>query len=186
MAEATILLSRAASIVQLVGVLAFLVASVWLSAVDIVRRRLPNRLLARLTALTLGPLVIGCLIRLFGAGRALALEDLLRMLGGAALLFAFFAVLWSASPRSFGGGDVKVAPLVGGVLGFVSGFWAVIVCAAVAFACAAIWGAVLRGAEPSGNGAEPRTVPFAVCLFAGAWVVILAFPFVVRALAPAA
>ena len=183
MPEVAILLSRAASIVQAVGLLGFVVASVWLSAVDIVRRRLPNRLLAWATAAALGPLVAGCLIRTPGAGRALAMEDLLRLFGGAAMLFAFFFVLWRVAPRSFGGGDVKLAPLVGGMLGFVSGFWAVLVCAVIAFACAAVWGAVLRVADsgrPAGTAA--RTVPFAACLFAGAWVVIVSFPLLTRLL----
>lgn len=101
-----------------------------------------------------------------GSG-ALAIKDLGWLLGGAAALLALFLLLWLAVPAGIGAGDVKIAPLVGGMTAYMGGAWALSIGVAVAFACAAAWGLMLRR---RGGGAD---VPFAPCLFAGAWFGIL-------------
>ena len=168
-------LSHLATGLWLLGALGFTGFSVWLSALDIATRRLPNRIAGWGIVATLGPLVASCLVRL-PVDRAGALGDLADALGGAALLFIVFAILWRVSPSGVGGGDVKIAPIAGGALGFFAGWWAVWIGALAACAIAAVWGAILaRRARSTGAGTGARsagTVPFAVCLFAGAWVVL--------------
>lgn len=172
MTEGSVLLIHLSSLLWVLGALGFVVSSIWLSVVDLATRRLPNRLVGWSTAVTLGLLAASSAVRLPTASRGAALEELLRLAGGAAVLFAAFYLLWRLAPRGFGGGDVKAAPLAGGALGFFGGFWALLVCAVVAFGVVAIWGAVAR------RGGSQRSVPFAPCLFAGAWIVLLSAPLV--------
>ncbi|MBK0419271.1 prepilin peptidase [Leucobacter sp. CSA1] len=173
MSDGPILLIRLSTLLWGSGAVCFVVFSVWLSVVDLVTRRLPNRLVAWGTGSTLGLLAASGLVQLAAGVRDPALRDLGLLAGGAAALFGLLYLLWRTAPAGIGGGDVKVAPLVGGVLGFFGGAWAVVLGAAVACVIAAIWGAASR---VRGTGAS-RGVPFAPCLFAGCWVAILALPF---------
>lgn len=171
MSEGSRLLIHVSSALWLLGGAGFLVWSVWLSAVDLATRRLPNRLVGWATVSTLGLLAASSAVLLPTALRGSALEDLAWMCGGALALFALFLLLWRAAPGGLGGGDVKVAPLVGGVLGFFGGAWAIVIGAALACAIAALWGVAAR------RGAPGRGVPFAPCLFGGGWLVIATAPF---------
>lgn len=169
MSELGILLVRFASILGLLGTASFAVFSVWLSAVDILSRRMPNRLVAWSLAATLGLLAASCLLQLSTASRGIALRDLLHLIGGVAALFLLFLLLWLLVPGGIGAGDVKIAPLAGGALGFFGAPGRVVIGVLVAFACAGAGGLLLR------RGSAPhRDVPFAPCLFAGAWVGIVA------------
>lgn len=188
----------------LLGAVAFLVSSVWLSVVDISTRRLPNRLVLRATVVTLGLFAASELVRLptLLAAKAAygprAWHGLAMLVLGALLLFGLFLLLWRIAPGDLGGGDVKVAPLIGGTLGLLggmpNGFWAVLAAALIAALGAAIWGAVLRsraGRRPpeahdpltagaAGPSSASVALPFAPCLFIGAWVVIAIWQFAAR------
>lgn len=150
------------------GLLGFLVASLWLSIIDIETRRLPNALLGWLSWLTLLSFAASSALLLPTPHAAEGVADLTQLVLGGAGLFAGFYLLWRLRPGGLGGGDVKLAPLVGGVAGMLGGMWAVLMCAALAFAIAAVWGK-MRARKDSGA----RFVAFAPCLFASAWVLTI-------------
>lgn len=175
MSEGSRLLIHLSTLLWVLGSLGFLVFSVWLSIVDLATRRLPNRLVGWGAASTLAPLAASGAVLLPTALRGSALEDLALMLGGALGLFALFALLWRFARGGIGGGDAKVAPLVGGALGFFGGVWAIVAAAVLACLIAAVWGFAARR-----SGRAERGVPFAPCLFGGAWLAIAAFPVVAR------
>ena len=176
MSEGSPLLIHLSTALWVLGALSFLVCSVWLSVVDLATRRLPNRLVGRGTAATLAPLAASSAVLLPTALRASALEDLALMLGGALGLFGLFVLLWRLAPRGIGGGDVKVAPLIGGALGFFGGVWAVVAAAVLACLIAAVWGFAARRS----GGERNRGVPFAPCLFGSAWLAIAVLPVLAR------
>lgn len=140
---------------------AFAVASAWLALTDLRTRRIPNRVLAAASAV-----VVAC-----GAVSSIAGADPLRFAwaAGAAVLYGVAALtLWRCAPGgSLGGGDVKLAPLVGFAAGW-AGAEAVFVWTpigiAVASMCALVW------ARSRGR----REFAFGPVLLAGAWVAILA------------
>ncbi|WP_449279672.1 prepilin peptidase [Leucobacter sp. GX0328] len=186
------------------GVVAFLVSTVWLSVVDLATQRLPNRLVLGTTVVTLGLLAAAELVMLptlLAAGRSGGLrawQGLLMLALGALLLLGLFALLWRVAPGGIGGGDVKIAPLIGGTLGLMGGLWAVLGAVLIAALCAAIWsamrgaalrrrrstrasvapGSALSDAPPA--PVEPVGIPFAPCLFAGAWIAIAIGPLAAR------
>lgn len=160
-------LLRVASLFDVVGLVSAAVFSVWLSIGDVRARRLPNGRVACATAVTLGVLLLAVGLRFIAAGWAVAGVPLCGLLGGAVAFFAVFLVSWLAAPRHVGAGDVKIAPLVGGVLGYFGVIPALLIGLAVAFACAAVWGIAERWRARH----QPlRHVAFAPCLFAGMWV----------------
>lgn len=167
-----IVLVHLSTALTLIGLVVFLVSSVWLSIVDVQTMRLPNRLVAWSLVGCLGPLVAANVVLLPTALRGDALADLAALLLGAVVLGAVFAALWRFAPAGLGGGDVKIAPVVGGVLGLLGGVWAVAAGIVIACVFAVIWNAVLG--HRSGDG-SPVGAPFAPCLFAAAWVVCIAW-----------
>lgn len=128
-----------------------------LSAVDIRSRRIPNRLLLPFGVAVFVLLAAAIAADWDGPSR------LISTLGGAVAAFGLLLLLWLALPTGIGGGDVKLAPLVGAVLGFFGSWSAVLAGLLLAFLFAAVWGLVLKR-RGGGTGA-----PFAPCLFAGAW-----------------
>lgn len=156
----------------LIGLGVFLVSSVWLSIVDVYTRRLPNRLVAWSLLGCLGPLVAANLVLVPTALRDTALADLAALLLGAVVLGGVFALLWRFAPAGLGGGDVKIAPIAGGVLGLLGGTWSIVAGIVVACVFAVIWSAVLKRRSEAGS---PVSAPFAPCLFAAAWVVSIAW-----------
>ncbi|MEV8337370.1 A24 family peptidase [Leucobacter sp. NPDC077196] len=151
--------------------------SVVLSISDLRTRRLPNGLLL-LATLTTVPLLLATAgaHALTGEPPAALVEDrsaqrtVVDTLGVALAYGGAFVALWRCSPAGIGGGDVKLAPLVGAVLGATGGWASAVSAAALAFGFAAIWGTVSRCRL---EHREPlQAVPFAPCLFAGAWAAI--------------
>lgn len=142
---------------------------------DIRHRRLPNRLVAWAVCTPLGLLAASRIALLPTAQVGVALRDLAFLVGGAAAMLALFVLLWTARPAALGGGDVKAAPLAGGVLAFFTGAWGTFSGLVIACAFAALWGALAR----RGTGRE-RGIPFAACLFAATWLVLLGAPSAAR------
>ena len=89
----------------------------------------------------------------------------LRAAAGAAILYAFYAVVRFISPRGMGGGDVKLAVLVGLFLGWCG--WATLVVGGfAAFLLGGLFGIgliLLRRAK------RRTAIPFGPWMIAGAW-----------------
>lgn len=107
----------------------------WLLIIDIRTHRLPNRIvLPTLAAVSLLAVLDAVL-----TGESAAL---VRALWGLLILGGFYAILRVVSRAGMGGGDVKLAALIGSVLGW-HGWTALAVGAASAFVLAALYALVL-------------------------------------------
>jgi leader peptidase (prepilin peptidase)/N-methyltransferase len=105
-----------------------------LSAIDFEHKRLPRSVLY-VTSLLFTILLV------LASWPAHRLHDLLIAVVGAAACFVVFSVIWFVSPRAMGFGDVRLAALCGGALGWLGlGTVAVGIFAAFLFAgLPAIW-----------------------------------------------
>lgn len=139
---------------------AFAVASAWLAVTDLRARRIPNRVVGAATVI-----VVTC-----GAVSSIAAADPHRFGWAAAAAGIYGAAalaLWLAAPAgSLGGGDVKLAPLVGFATGWAGAdaafVWAPAGIAAASM-CAFVWVRARRR----------RDLAFGPVLLAGAWSGIL-------------
>ncbi len=139
------------------ALLAFTAVGIALGGIDLDVKRLPNVLV-----LPSYP-VIGVLL----AGAAAVRDDgwsLARAGLGALALFGFFFVMAVAYPKGMGFGDVKLAGLIGLVLGYLS--WAALVVGAFAgFFLGAVVGVVVMA---SGTGGRKTALPFGPFMVVGA------------------
>lgn len=143
----------------LVAYLTFAIGSVVLAVVDIRQKRLPDRIVLP----TLGLVTV-----LLAAGAAVAGEwwRLTLALAVSAGLFLLYLLLAFAGAGALGGGDVKLAALIGLVLGF-AGWDAVLVGVLAGFVLGAIGGfVVLWGAR---RGRRRSALPLGPFMLAGAW-----------------
>ena len=166
----------------------FAVWTLVLTTADIRARRLPNHLLLLATCTTVPMLLASATASALasataGGGAAAASVEgapagsimmgmILDTLGPGAAAGVLLAALWWWAPAGIGGGDVKLAPLIGAVTGFAAGWGGTALALTAAFALAGLWGVLLRLHRPRERGAAERGVPFAPCLFAGAWGVV--------------
>jgi leader peptidase (prepilin peptidase) / N-methyltransferase len=132
-----------------------------LSAIDIEHRRLP-------TAIVLPSYpVLALLLGVSAAAHADGWSFVRAVLGGLALFGFFFAVAF-AYPAGMGFGDVRLAGLVGGVLGYLS--WSALVIGAFGgFLLGALTGVALIAAR---RGGRRTAVPFGPFMVAGALVAL--------------
>jgi len=146
--------------------LAFLylaVVSVILVVIDVSAHRLPNRVVL--------PSYVVALV-LFAAASAFAADPgrLLRAVAGMAILFTCFLVMRLASPAGIGGGDVKLAGLLGIYFGWV-GWSALLIGTAAALLIGGVQAIVLILLRR----ADRRTrIPFGPAMLGGAWLAIAA------------
>jgi len=156
------------------ALLAFTALGIALSGIDLDTRRLPNALV-----LPAYP-VLGALVVTSAAVRG-DWEAAVRAGAGAAALFGFFFVIALISPQGMGFGDVKLAGVIGMVLGYLS--WsAVVVGAFTGFLLGAVVGVLVMA---TGAGTRRTALPFGPFMVAGAlaalWladpVATLVFPF---------
>jgi leader peptidase (prepilin peptidase)/N-methyltransferase len=139
------------------ALLVFTAVGVALSGIDLATRRLPDVLVLPAYPV-LAVLVAGaCALRsdwdpLFRAGL------------GAVVLFAFFFALAAVSPRSMGFGDVKLAGVIGLVLGYFS-WWTLIAGAFAGFLLGAVVGV---GLMLAGTAGRKTAIPFGPFMIAGA------------------
>lgn len=139
------------------ALLVFTALGIALAAIDIDVRRLPDRLV-----LPAYP-VLAVLLAAAGVVRH-DWASLARAGLGALALFAFFFALAAASPRSMGFGDVKLAGVIGLVLGYLS--WpALLVGAFAGFLLGAVVGIMVLA---TGAGDGRTAVPFGPFMVAGA------------------
>jgi leader peptidase (prepilin peptidase)/N-methyltransferase len=151
---------RAAQLDQRAAVpalLAFTALGIALAAIDIDVRRLPDRLV-----LPAYPVLAALL-----AGAGVVRHDwssVARAGLGALALFTFFFALAAASPQGMGFGDVKLAGVIGLVLGYLS--WpALLIGAFAGFFLGAVVGVVVLA---TGAGDRKTAVPFGPFMVAGA------------------
>lgn len=114
---------------------ALLGIGVWLLVIDLRTHRLPNRIVLPTLAAVVVLAALDAVLTWEGAA-------LVRSLWGMVILGGFYAILRLASRSGMGGGDVKLAALLGAVLGW-HGWTALTVGAASAFVLAAIYALVL-------------------------------------------
>ncbi|MFT4259027.1 prepilin peptidase [Microbacterium sp.] len=108
-----------------------LAVGIWLLAIDVRTHRLPDRIVLP----TLGGVLLAVVADAVATGDGAAL---IRSLCGLLILGGFYALLRLASRSGMGGGDVKLAAVIGLVLGW-HGWTALAVGAASAFVLAAVY-----------------------------------------------
>ncbi len=152
----------AAAVIVAIAYLYFAAVSVVLALIDLDVRRLPNAIVLPSYVVTLVLFTIACLV---GADW----WALLRAALAGVALFTFYAILRVIRPDGMGGGDVKLAGLIGIQLGWL-GWGSVIVGAFAAFVLGGVFGIALMLARRAGR----RTaIPFGPWMLAGAWVGII-------------
>jgi len=168
----------------LVMLLVFASLSIALTLIDLDTKRLPNAIVlpgwAAIVVLLLLTTVLSGMFPALTGELSPSMEPrsgwstidwwpFLRALIGGAALFSFYFVVRVISPRGMGGGDVKLAGLVGTVLGWF-GWGALAVGAFAAFLLGGVFGICLMLL----NRAKRKTaIPFGPWIIAGAWVGIV-------------
>jgi leader peptidase (prepilin peptidase)/N-methyltransferase len=142
----------------------FVVIGVWLSAIDLRLRILPNRVVVPATVVGLVLLLAATVIDDAPSTQGDVAGQVLRVVFGGLLLFVVFLVLALISPRGLGMGDVKFAGFVGIYLAF-DGWQTLLLGAAAGFVFAAIVGLVLLVVKRTTLGAS---IPFGPMMFCGA------------------
>jgi leader peptidase (prepilin peptidase)/N-methyltransferase len=131
-----------------------------LALTDLSSRRLPNRL-----TLPAYPVFAAALSAVaITDGRA---SDLARAIGGATALLVGYGILHALRPEGLGAGDVKLAGIIGLMLGWIS--WDAVLTGVMAGL--AIGGAI--GMSLLVRGARSRAFALGPAMLAGAWLTIL-------------
>lgn len=140
----------------------FAAASIVLTVIDLDTFRLPN-------AIVLPSIGVGVILLTVASLLASEWGQLLRALAAAAVLFLFYLVLRLVRSDAMGGGDVKLAALVGLHLGWI-GWDAVAVGFFAAFLTGGVYGFALMLLRRAGR----RTaIPFGPWMLLGAWAGII-------------
>ena len=137
--------------------------SIVLTLIDIDVKRLPNSIV--LPSYVVGAVLLTLASWLLGDWTALLWAGI-----GMAVLYAFYFVLRLVRPGGMGGGDVKLAGVLGLYLGWV-GWGALAVGAFAAFLIGGIWGIALMAARKAGR---KTAIPFGPFMILGAWVGVFA------------
>jgi len=155
-ASASILVS---SVLVLVAFLYFAAISVALAAIDLDTHKLPN-------VIVLPSYIVVAVLLAAASVAAGDYSALLRAAVGCAALFAAYFVLALVYPGGMGFGDVKLAGVIGLVLGFL-GWGTLVVGAFSAFLLGGIFGVALL----IGKKANRKSgIPFGPWMLAGAWL----------------
>ncbi len=144
---------------ELPAYLYFAALAVACTAIDIRHHRLPDFLVLPSYPITLALLLVATA----GPGDV---WDLGRAVLGGAALFAFFFLLAFINPAGMGGGDIKLAGVLGMLLAWF-GWWPVVVGGMSAFFLGAILGLVLILTR---RGGRKTDIPFGPFMFAGAYI----------------
>lgn len=140
----------------------FAAISVALTLIDLDTHRLPN-------SIVLPSYVVGIVLLAIGAGLGGDWPALLRAGIGMSAMYAFYFILRLVRPDGMGGGDVKLAGVVGLHLGWI-GWGALSVGAFAAFLLGGVFGIVLLLLRRAGR----RTaIPFGPWMLLGAWTGVL-------------
>jgi leader peptidase (prepilin peptidase) / N-methyltransferase len=143
------------------GYLYLAAAGIALAMIDIDVRRLPNRIVL------LSYVIVAILLTIASLGE----QDwwpLARAAIGAAALFAFYFALAFAYPAGMGFGDVKLAGVLGALMGYLS--WSALISATFgAFLLGAIVGVTLIAAR---RGGRKTAIPFGPFMIASALITV--------------
>ena len=147
----------------LVAFLYFAAVSIALALIDLDTHRLPN-------AIVLPSYVVA--LALFTGAAALSGDwgSLLRAVAGMAALYLFYFILRVVRPGGMGGGDVKLAGVVGLYLGWI-GWGALVIGAFAAFLIGGAVGLALIAARRAGR---KTAIPFGPFMLVGAWTGVFA------------
>lgn len=137
--------------------------SIVLAVIDVDVRRLPNSIV--LPSYVVGAVLLTVASLLLGDAGALVRAGI-----GMALLYVFYFALRFARPGGMGGGDVKLAGVLGLYLGWV-GWGALAVGALAAFVIGGLWGVALILTRRAGR---KTAIPFGPWMILGAWVGVFA------------
>lgn len=149
----------AATLVQLVAYLYLAAISVVLTVIDLDTRRLPN-------AIVLPSYLVLGLLFAFACALGAPWEWLLRAVIGGVALWLFYFVIRVIRPDGMGGGDVKLAGVLGAYLAWV-GWGALVVGAFAAFLLGGIFGILLIALRRAGR---KSAIPFGPWMILGAWI----------------
>lgn len=137
--------------------------SIALALIDLDTRRLPDVIVLPAYVVLAALFVVTCLL---GA----PWEGLLRAAIGGVALYAFYFLLRLVRPGGMGGGDVKLAGVLGMALGWL-GWGSLIVGAFAAFLLGGVIGIALMLAR---RATRKTAIPFGPWMIAGAWIGIVA------------
>ena len=137
------------------------VISVVLTVIDVRSRRLPNRIVLPSYAVAGVLFTLACLT---GA----PWSSLTRAGIGAAVLFLFYALFRLIDRRWVGGGDVKLAGVLGGYLAWL-GWDTLIIGAAAAFMCGGVWAVALLMRRKANRSTR---LAFGPWMILGTWIAI--------------
>jgi leader peptidase (prepilin peptidase)/N-methyltransferase len=152
-------LETAGDAVIVAAYVGFALLSLVLAVVDVRTHRLPDRLVLPAYPALLVLLAVASALRA-------SWSELGRALVAGAVVFAFFLLLRLAQPGGMGGGDVKLAGLIGIVLGY-AGWAGVVVGLFAAFLLGGAYSVLLIVRRR----ADRRTaIPFGPWMLLGAWV----------------
>lgn len=151
-----------AGVVELIALLIFAAVSIALSLIDLETHRLPNPIIL-FSYVVLTPLLAAAAI----AGGDL--EQAARAAAGAGIVFGAYLLLAALVPKGMGLGDVKLAGVVGLVLGYV-GWAALAVGGLAAFLLGGMFGLL---AIAAGKARRSTGIPFGPWMLGGAWLGIL-------------
>lgn len=152
-------MNTAAWWLTLVAYLAFAGVSISLALIDLDHQRLPD-------VIVLPSLAVITALLALAATLDADWPRLISALGGAAALFVLYLVIALVYPRGIGGGDVKLAPLLGAAVGFI-GWSALVVGAFAGFALGAVVGLALIAAR---RATRKTALPFGPFMLIGAWI----------------
>ena len=147
---------------ELPASLYFVAVGLALALIDIDTKRLPD-------VLTLPSIAVVAVLLTIAAvadGRG---DDLLRAVLGALMLGGFYFAVWFAYPAGMGFGDVKLAPTLGALLGWL-GYGVLAVGAFLGFAYGAVIGVAVVYLSEAGRKTK---IPFGPFMIAGALTAIL-------------
>ncbi|WP_404432421.1 prepilin peptidase [Microbacterium lacus] len=144
--------------VLIVAYLYFAAMSIALTMIDLDTHRLPNAIV--LPSYAIGGILLTVVSLLSGDWGALVRASI-----GMAGLYAFYFVLRSVRPDGMGGGDVKLAGVIGMYLAYLG--WGVLAVGAFA---AFLWGGIFGiGLLLVGRAGRKSAIPFGPWMIAGAW-----------------
>ncbi|HET8617292.1 MAG TPA: prepilin peptidase [Actinomycetales bacterium] len=148
---------------QLPAFLYLAAIAVALGLIDIDVHRLPN-------AIVLPSFAVVAVLLLLPAAVDGSWDDYLRALLGGVILFVFYFILAFIYPAGMGFGDVKLAGVLGGLLGWL-GWGALAVGAFLGFALGGILGVALMVAGRAGRKSK---IPFGPFMLLGALIAVFA------------
>lgn len=147
--------------VALIGFLYFTAVAVALAFIDYDTKRLPN-------AITYPAYVVGPAVLAVDALVSGSWTPFVRSMIGMVALFAFYLLLVVVYPAGMGGGDVKLAGIIGLFLGWL-GYGALVVGAFLGFLLGGLWGVALIVLR---RGGRKTAVPYGPFMLLGAMIAI--------------